>query len=161
MPAPNIPTNTAMDARAAKKDAARTRFLGVYDKLRAELVGQFQKESMSQDAIEWFERVGPHVSVTSSMPLMALQNLDYNTPHGKLNRGLSVVDTAAILKGSELSEQEYFRAAVLGWCIELVRSFLPKPPLAPASLISDLDPCGCSFLPFPRSPFIPVQYFLS
>jgi farnesyl diphosphate synthase len=51
-----------------------------------------------------------------------LQNLYYNTPGGKLNRGLSVVDTFALLSGKdELSEQEYFKAAVLGWCIELVR----------------------------------------
>lgn len=39
---------------------------------------------------------------------------------GKLNRGMSVVDTFEILKGSELDEGEYFSAAVLGWCVELV-----------------------------------------
>jgi len=50
------------------------------------------------------------------------QNLYYNTPGGKLNRGISVTDTFAILNpsGKELTEQEYFRAAVLGWCVELV-----------------------------------------
>ena len=42
-------------------------------------------------------------------------------PHGKLNRGLSVVDTVAILRGRALSDAEYFQAAVLGWCVELVR----------------------------------------
>ena len=50
-----------------------------------------------------------------------LQNLDYNVPGGKLNRGLSVVDTVAILKGRALTDDEYFKAAVLGWCVELVR----------------------------------------
>ena len=49
------------------------------------------------------------------------QNLEYNVPHGKLNRGLSVVDTAEILLGHALNEEEYYRAAVLGWCVELVR----------------------------------------
>lgn len=39
---------------------------------------------------------------------------------GKLNRGMSVVDTVEILKGSELSEAEYLQAAILGWGIELV-----------------------------------------
>ena len=50
------------------------------------------------------------------------QNLYYNTPGGKLNRGISVTDTFALLNpsGKELTEQEYFRAAVLGWCVELV-----------------------------------------
>jgi hypothetical protein len=39
---------------------------------------------------------------------------------GKLNRGLSVVDTAEIIKGSALTDDEYFKAAVLGWSVELV-----------------------------------------
>ena len=33
---------------------------------------------------------------------------------------MSVVDTVEILKGSALSEEEYKKAAILGWCIELV-----------------------------------------
>jgi hypothetical protein len=58
-----------------------------------------------------------------------MQNLDYNTPGGKLNRGMSVVDTLTILKGSDLTEDEYFRAAALGWCVELVclPPYLPSP----------------------------------
>jgi hypothetical protein len=39
---------------------------------------------------------------------------------GKLNRGLSVCDTAEILKGSDLTDDEYFKAAILGWSVELV-----------------------------------------
>jgi ATP-dependent protease ClpP protease subunit len=54
-------------------------------------------------------------------PPLNPQNLNYNTPGGKLNRGMSVVDTVEILKGRQLSEDEYFKAAVLGWCVELVR----------------------------------------
>lgn len=42
---------------------------------------------------------------------------------GKLNRGMSVVDTVEILKGSSLTETEYTKAAILGWCIELVRLY--------------------------------------
>jgi hypothetical protein len=53
-------------------------------------------------------------------PPLSPQNLNYNTPGGKLNRGMSVVDTVEILKGRQLSEDEYFKAAVLGWCVELV-----------------------------------------
>ena len=48
------------------------------------------------------------------------QNLDYNVPGGKLNRGISVTDTVEILLGKPLDEVEYKRAAVLGWCVELV-----------------------------------------
>lgn len=34
---------------------------------------------------------------------------------------MSVVDSVEILKGRALTEDEYFKAAVLGWCVELVR----------------------------------------
>ena len=44
------------------------------------------------------------------------------TATGKLNRGMSVVDTVEILKGSSLSEDEFLKAAILGWCVELVSS---------------------------------------
>lgn len=70
-----------------------------------------------------------HVSVsgraywTTSLT-QALQNLDYNVPGGKLNRGLSVVDTVEILKGRTLTDDEYFKAALLGWCVELVSLML-------------------------------------
>ena len=53
-----------------------------------------------------------------------VQSMDYNVPGGKLNRGLSVVDTALIIKGGELSEKEYTQAAVLGWAVEFVRVWL-------------------------------------
>jgi farnesyl diphosphate synthase len=33
---------------------------------------------------------------------------------------MSVVDSAEILKGSALTDDEYFKAAVLGWGVELV-----------------------------------------
>jgi farnesyl diphosphate synthase len=36
---------------------------------------------------------------------------------------MSVVDTAEILKGRELTKDEYVKAAVLGWCIELFQAF--------------------------------------
>lgn len=50
------------------------------------------------------------------------QNLDYNVLGGKLNRGMSVVDSVEILKGRPLSDEEYLKAAVLGWGVELVGS---------------------------------------
>lgn len=40
---------------------------------------------------------------------------------GKLNRGISVVDTIEILRGSLLEGDEYRKAAILGWAVELVR----------------------------------------
>lgn len=31
------------------------------------------------------------------------------------------MDSVEILKGSELGDEEYLKAAILGWCVELVR----------------------------------------
>jgi farnesyl diphosphate synthase len=38
---------------------------------------------------------------------------------------LSVVDTAEILKGADLTDDEYFKAAILGWSVELVNDLFP------------------------------------
>lgn len=64
------------------------------------------------------------------------QALEVNTPGGKLNRGLSVIDTVQILKGRELDDQEYFKAGLLGWCIELVSHFSSTYSLNSSSLTS-------------------------
>lgn len=52
---------------------------------------------------------------------------DHSLSTGKLNRGIATVDTVEIIKGSELDADEYKRAAILGWCIELVRFVGPFP----------------------------------
>ena len=49
--------------------------------------------------------------------------MNYNTPGGKLNRGLSVVDTYQILVGKPLEEEVYMKVSILGWAVELVRYF--------------------------------------
>jgi hypothetical protein len=47
--------------------------------------------------------------------------LAFFLPEGKLNRGLSVIDSYLLLKeGSEVTEDEFFLACVLGWCVEWV-----------------------------------------
>jgi farnesyl diphosphate synthase len=69
----------------------------------------------------------------ASVLVLIRQNLNYNTPGGKLNRGMSVVDTVEILKGRSLTEDEYFKSAVLGWCVELVSATYPLCMLLPPS----------------------------
>ncbi|KAI0808413.1 farnesyl-diphosphate synthase [Fomes fomentarius] len=91
---------------ADTKAQKRAKFEAVYPVLREELLAYLKQEGMPQDAVAWFQR-----------------NLDYNVPGGKLNRGISVVDSVEILKGRKLSEDEYFKAALLGWCIELLQAF--------------------------------------
>jgi farnesyl diphosphate synthase len=45
--------------------------------------------------------------------------LEVNIPGGKMNRGLTVAHSLPLLKDS-VSENEVFRACVLGWAIEAV-----------------------------------------
>ncbi|KAG7447039.1 farnesyl-diphosphate synthase [Guyanagaster necrorhizus] len=73
--------------------------------IKQELLDHFNGEGMPKDAAEWYER-----------------NLDYNVLGGKLYRGMSVVDTVEILKGRALTSDEYMKAAVLGWSVELLQA---------------------------------------
>ncbi|KAF8840006.1 farnesyl-diphosphate synthase [Paxillus ammoniavirescens] len=88
------------------KQQRRKRFEEVFTRIRDELIEHMEGEKMPREAIEWYHR-----------------NLDFNLPGGKLNRGMSVVDSVEILRGRQLSDDEYFKAALLGWCIELLQAF--------------------------------------
>lgn len=91
------------------KAAAKQKFVKEFDNLVKELQQIAVAYNMPEEAITWFTK-----------------NLEYNTPGGKLNRGLSVIDTYCILKGKELaslSEEEYRKVALLGWCIELLQAY--------------------------------------
>lgn len=84
----------------------KSTFLNVYSVLKAELLQDpaFEYTDVSR---QWIERM-----------------LDYNVPGGKLNRGLSVIDSYRLLKEwKELTEDEIFLASVLGWCIEWLQAY--------------------------------------
>ncbi|OQV20123.1 Farnesyl pyrophosphate synthase [Hypsibius exemplaris] len=60
-----------------------------------------------KEALVWFRRV-----------------LEFNVPHGKKNRGLSVVATYKLLKrSSHIPEEDDQQAAILGWCVEMLQAF--------------------------------------
>ncbi|XP_006652943.1 farnesyl pyrophosphate synthase-like isoform X2 [Oryza brachyantha] len=80
---------------------ARERFMLAYGRLRDDLVGDDSCD-LTDEARSWLA-----------------QMIDYNVPGGKLNRGLSVIDSYLLLKqGSEVTEDDFFLACVLGWCVE-------------------------------------------
>lgn len=107
------------------KAERRTKFEGVFVQIRDELVEHFAGEGMPEEAVVWFRN-----------------NLNYNVPGGKLNRGMSVVDTVEILKGHALTEDEYFKAAVLGWCVELLQAyFLVADDIMDTSITRRGQPC--------------------
>ncbi|KAH9987216.1 farnesyl diphosphate synthase [Russula vinacea] len=121
-PLPAAPSTTVVKD---KKAAARKRFEAVYTIVRDDLLADFRKHNMPEEAIEYYRR-----------------SMDYNVPGGKLNRGLSVVDSAAILKGRELTEAEYFKAAVLGWSVEWLQAyFLVSDDIMDASITRRGQPC--------------------
>ncbi|KAH9479445.1 Farnesyl pyrophosphate synthetase [Psilocybe cubensis] len=107
------------------KAARRAKFNGVFEKIRDELIEHFAAQGMPKEAVEWYRN-----------------SLNYNVPGGKLNRGMSVVDTVEILKGRELTDEEYFKSAVLGWCIELLQAyFLVADDMMDGSITRRGQPC--------------------
>ncbi|KAL0056950.1 Farnesyl pyrophosphate synthetase [Marasmius tenuissimus] len=108
------------------KAIRRTEFEDAWNVIRGELIDNFKSHGMPREAIDWYSR-----------------NLDHNVPGGKLNRGLSVVETVEILKGRRpLSEEEYFKAAVLRWCVELLQAFfLVADDLMDSSITRRGQPC--------------------
>ncbi|KIY72871.1 farnesyl-diphosphate synthase [Cylindrobasidium torrendii FP15055 ss-10] len=107
------------------KAVRRAKFEAVWKVVKQELVDHIKEQGMPDDVVDWFER-----------------NLEYNTPGGKLNRGMSVVDTAEILKGRTLTDDEYFKAAVLGWGVELLQAFfLVSDDMMDSSITRRGQPC--------------------
>ncbi|AMD20362.1 HDL382Wp [Eremothecium sinecaudum] len=111
------------------KEDNRRKFLDVFPSLVNQLTHALRQYGIPNDAIDWYEK-----------------SLLYNTPGGKLNRGLSVVDTYVILKGfsspSELPDEEYHKIALLGWCVELLQAyFLVADDMMDKSITRRGQPC--------------------
>ncbi|KAI5084661.1 hypothetical protein GOP47_0000830 [Adiantum capillus-veneris] len=121
MMAPNADPDVAKGA-----PANRAEFLEVYQKLKSQLLEDTEAFTYTDDSRRWVARM-----------------LDYNVPGGKLNRGLSVVDSLKHLKnGVELSEEEKFLASVLGWCIEWLQAyFLVLDDIMDSSITRRGQPC--------------------
>ncbi|KAG8687428.1 Farnesyl pyrophosphate synthetase [Ceratobasidium sp. 395] len=120
----------------AQAAAQKTRFLSTWPTIKSELVAHLEQNGMPNDICAWFDKASP--------------SLEYNTPGGKLNRGISVIDTAEILLGRPLSEQpdsnlgtsEFYRAAILGWGVELLQAyFLVSDDMMDASITRRGQPC--------------------
>lgn len=61
---------------------------------------------------------------------------------GKCNRGMSVPDSASLLLGRPLTDDEYFKAATLGWLTELLQAFfLVSDDIMDASITRRGKPC--------------------
>ncbi|KAI9763784.1 MAG: Farnesyl pyrophosphate synthetase [Geoglossum simile] len=82
------------------------KFESVFPQLVDDLTTHLKSYGVPENGLNWYRK-----------------NLDQNTVGGKCNRGMSVVDTYALLLGRPLTEPEYSRSATLGWCTELLQAF--------------------------------------
>ncbi|KAJ7108472.1 farnesyl-diphosphate synthase [Mycena epipterygia] len=116
---------TGRSQPAVSVQSNRERFEQAFVVIRQELLDAFASQGVPEDAQIWYTR-----------------NIDYNVPGGKLNRGISVVDSMEIMKGRPLSDPEFLQAAVLGWAVEFLQAFfLVLDDLMDKSLTRRGQPC--------------------
>ena len=102
-------------AAAAKSKAQKIKeFEDVYRQLAADIVAELPKYEMPQYAIDYIKKV------RCNNFCLTMQLMDYTVPGGKMNRGLSVIDTLEEIYGRSLTDDERFKASILGWTIEWV-----------------------------------------
>lgn len=83
------------------------------------------KDGEISDAMEWFKKV-----------------CEYNIPHGKKNRGLTVVHSYRYLVGENATDENMKLANLLGWCIELLQAyFLVADDIMDSSVTRRGQPC--------------------
>ncbi|KAI1391428.1 terpenoid synthase [Hypoxylon trugodes] len=100
-------------------------FESVFPKLEEDLVNWVKQYNLPQEQQDWYKKV-----------------LEVNTLGGKCNRGMSVPDSVSLLLNKELSEQEYFQSATLGWMIELLQAFfLVSDDIMDSSITRRGKPC--------------------
>ncbi|GFP55381.1 hypothetical protein ACSS6W_009306 [Trichoderma asperelloides] len=100
-------------------------FESVYPKLEEALLDHARSYKLPAAELAWFKK-----------------NLEVNPLGGKCNRGMSVPDSVSIILGRPLTEEEYFKAATLGWMTELLQAFfLVSDDIMDSSITRRGQPC--------------------
>ncbi|EJT77310.1 farnesyl pyrophosphate synthase [Gaeumannomyces tritici R3-111a-1] len=100
-------------------------FESVWPKLEEVLLDHAKSYKLPEKELAWYKK-----------------SLEVNPLGGKCNRGMSVPDTASVLLGRPLSEDEYFKAATLGWTTELLQAFfLVSDDIMDSSITRRGQPC--------------------
>merc|ERR1712054_63519 len=90
----------------SKMAVTREEFVAVFDVLCKELVEEVKNRyEMPPHAVQWLEKL-----------------LRTAVPGGKMNRGMTVANSLALLK-ENVTEEEKKKAMILGWCIEWLQGF--------------------------------------
>lgn len=122
-PSPKAPKPDADAKVQTAKD--RAAFLGLFEELVKELVDAEKADGQLSYAVEWLERMHK-----------------YNVPHGKLNRGLAVLDGMRALKGSYVTVADERAAMIVGWGIEWLQAyFLVADDIMDESITRRGQPC--------------------
>ncbi|KAF0384823.1 farnesyl pyrophosphate synthase [Gigaspora margarita] len=112
-------------ASSNAKALAKKEFEDVFAILTEEFLKEVNSRKLPQEAFEWIKK-----------------NIHHNVLGGKMNRGMSVVDSIKILKGGEASNDELFKARVLGWCVEWLQAFfLVADDIMDSSITRRGNPC--------------------
>ncbi|KKK14754.1 hypothetical protein P175DRAFT_0509626 [Aspergillus ochraceoroseus IBT 24754] len=85
---------------------SRASFEAIFPSLAQDMLDHAKKYNLPQNALEWFEK-----------------SINTNVPGGKLNRGLSVPDTALALLQKPLTDEQFKDLSTLGWLTELLQAF--------------------------------------
>lgn len=108
--APNVATKSSLlpegIAPTVPTGDEKNDFITVFNALNSELLDGIDKYSLPARTRDYMRRM-----------------IDYNVPHGKLTRGLTVVSTLRSLRGGgPISPADHRRAAVLGWAVEWLQA---------------------------------------
>ncbi|KAM0258831.1 hypothetical protein ACHAQJ_003673 [Trichoderma viride] len=100
-------------------------FESVYPKLEEALLDHARSYKLPATELNWLKK-----------------NLEVNPLGGKCNRGMSVPDSVSVILGRPLTEDEYFKAATLGWMTELLQAFfLVSDDIMDSSITRRGQPC--------------------
>jgi farnesyl diphosphate synthase len=100
-------------------------FESVFPKLEEALLDHAKSYKLPQEQLDWYKK-----------------SLNINTLGGKCNRGMSVPDSVSLLLNKKLDEDEYFKAATLGWMTELLQAFfLVSDDIMDSSITRRGKPC--------------------
>ncbi|KAF3895129.1 Farnesyl pyrophosphate synthetase [Trichophyton interdigitale] len=104
---------------------SREDFNKVFPALVQDISEHAKQYNIPAPALEWLQK-----------------NLNENTPGGKLNRGLSVPDTALALLEKPLTEEQFKHLGLLGWMTELLQAFfLVSDDIMDSSITRRGEPC--------------------
>ncbi|XP_064603763.1 farnesyl pyrophosphate synthase-like [Liolophura sinensis] len=114
------------DVKKAKSNAELQQFDEVFPDLLNDLEENLISNPEIKDAIKWFRQVN-----------------EYNVPHGKKNRGVSVVTSFKLLTDKcKHTESNLRKARILGWCVEWLQAyFLVADDIMDASVTRRGQPC--------------------